>query len=1141
MKSKSKQWTRVRRLSLRFLAFMAIGIGTSPGWSQRVNLAKFQAVSASANTSTYGPDFAVDGIVCNFHSFRSSGRFWLEVTYPTPIAIASAHVFLGLLEGTTTQVLSNFRFQYHNGAGWLDIPGSVVTGNTQTERSIIFSQPITATRFRLQSDTASGSHTVRELALFPPNIVGGAEQGHPLATDVNLNLAFKRPATASSAQLVNTNGPGYVKNAFDGFLDNRSRWLVQPTNVNGTNIYLSGEFIEVDLLATNLIGSAHVYSGVMNSNRVSGSPLPNFDLQYLSGTNWLTVPGARITNNTNTSLAITFATNVAASRIRLITTSANPARLQELVLFPPRAGGYPIGQEVTNATPSTNTWERMSDNFYRIRNAGPDFRIGLVGGAVVNVPADTNNPMRTEWQLLLNHRDGTYRVRNAETGLCLAIARNASGVISTSNNTPVVAEDYTGLPQQDWRMVYTNATNVGNFFLANAYSGLVIQPSGGSYSSGTPLLVSTPSTNVTQLWNANFRRHHPKKGIAATLSPNVFNTNISNHRAFYNLFGQGSWSYIWGRALNSNFPYIDKDHVYNPMQWGNFSWTHGSSQGPLENLHSEFQSNPKPVFFMGFNEPDKTEQGTITVEEAIMRWPRFEARDVPLVSPVPANAFADWNTNFFSQAEDNGYRIDHTALHWYAGPNASSLINTINRAYTNYGNRPVWLTEFSVVPWSRGSWTDKDNFDFLAEFMWRAEGLTSLKRYSLFAFTTGGSTNNPNYPDAPRSDTFNADGSLTPFGQLYAGWDGVTNVVTNRAYHLHAYGGYRRGQNPGGALAPTAVSPSNNVAGVQWILAPATTVTNTNTFRIISTLDGRPLRSSDGTNVTFGTNGETGAPVEWSMAAAEYGLQYIQHPASSNRRLQLGSNSTTFTMAASGNTNDISKWRLVRPAVSEEASLPSVPSGLSATGVVSAIALSWSPDTGAATYSVERLDNLRQTWEPVAVGLTQTSWTDTGLRGNSAYSYRVRSANLLGASEPSAAVSASTPHPLTSLTAWRAEYLADLPPGEQSADADPDRDGLINLLEYAHASHPRQFSDDPFRYEMLSSGNIKIRFPWNWRAADLVWRLRHGTGLTNVLSWPVVQPQSVTAVRDGDLDHMEVTVPFSNLEREFFYLEVTAE
>ena len=54
----------------------------------RVNFAKYQAVTASGQFSTYGPDFAVEGIASNFHSFRTnntSNPQWLEVRFPRAV------------------------------------------------------------------------------------------------------------------------------------------------------------------------------------------------------------------------------------------------------------------------------------------------------------------------------------------------------------------------------------------------------------------------------------------------------------------------------------------------------------------------------------------------------------------------------------------------------------------------------------------------------------------------------------------------------------------------------------------------------------------------------------------------------------------------------------------------------------------------------------------------------------------------------------------------------------------------------------------------------------------------------------------------------------------------------------------------
>ena len=184
----------------RILLILAITCATLQASDSRTNLAKYQKVTASGKTSTYLADFAVDGIVSNYHSFRTnntSSAKWLEVTFPRPLAIASAHLYLGLDNNPVQAPLASFKFQYFNGSTWTDVAGSAVTGNTATERSVIFSAPITTNRIRLFT-TDTGSRSIREMALFPPNLLNNIEQGYPIGTDVRLSLSHRRATKATT-------------------------------------------------------------------------------------------------------------------------------------------------------------------------------------------------------------------------------------------------------------------------------------------------------------------------------------------------------------------------------------------------------------------------------------------------------------------------------------------------------------------------------------------------------------------------------------------------------------------------------------------------------------------------------------------------------------------------------------------------------------------------------------------------------------------------------------------------------------------------------------------------------------------------------------------------------------------------------
>lgn len=968
-------------LSLGVAAVLWVSSG-SPALAQRVNIAKFQpAVASSVNTS-YLADFATDGIVSNFHSLRTNlinnNFFTLEFTYPRPVTVASAHLYSGLFESASpTQVMGSHRYQYHDGSAWVTITS--VLNNTAPELSTVFPRPVTATRFRLLGIN-NGLFAIRELAFFPPNPVDGIEQGYPLGTDVTLNLAHKRPTASSSAHLTNSNGPGYARNAVDGHLDNRSRWLVNPVN----NVYPVGESLEVDLLSLHAVGSAHVYSGVMNAARVSSSPIPDFTLQSWDGTAWVAIPGATITGNTQAARAIEFTSPVSTSRVRLVTTGATPARIQELLLFPPRAGGHPLGLGVINAAPSTDTFERHSDSFHQLVNVGSGLKLSLVHGSVVASPGDPEASERTEWQLLLNYRDGTYRIRNAVTGLHLALSE-----ISMAGGLPVVAESYSALPHQDWRLVY-DATDPSRLSLANAYSGLVLQPLDNSAASGTSMVVVAASSASTfQQWKTTLRRHHPKKGIAATNA--LIGTRytaapgLTIHQDFFNRLS-GNWSYSWNRQTSDTFPYLPADFGFNPMVWGGDSaWDHaGSDRIPVERIHRDLQSNGKAVALLGYNEPDSSQQGAVDATVAVKRWPRFEAFNVPLVAPAAANPYSQWFIDFVAGVDAEGHRRDYTAVHMYHSPNADFYINRLTQIHNDYG-RPVWVTEFGNTRWSgTARWTDGDSYNFLAEFMWRAESLPWLKRYSIFGYIEEGPDApppvSPDPPEAPRSNIIRYDGSLTPLGELYAGWDGVAAVVHQRAYHLHNKKEYRRVRNPGlPATAPTDLvaseSPEGATDGAQWFLIPGTTA---DTVRIISTRDGRRLRYFNGTYVGLAPATNFTSQSEWRLVESEHGWFFLAHP-QSGVRLRIDASGTLLHGSGSA-TGDEYQWRFIRPAIPDIVGVP----------------------------------------DPFAV--------------------------------------------------WTSEKLSARPPVDQSPAADPDADGLTNLVEYAFDRDPLAPDASPLQSRITNPG-----------------------------------------------------------------------
>ncbi len=840
---------------------------------QRVNLAKFQSVTGGGTVAGQRlASYLTDGVTGNDNRWQSDSWKWntARVDFPFPVEVGSAQVFTGIND---TSPLSNFSIQYLNGSTWITIPGGSTTGsiNTNVERNLIFTNPITATSFRIIGE--DNPLRVRELALYPPN----GPTGYPLGTDLTINLAYQRPAVATA----HTVGFFPLK-AVDGRAHIGSAW---QTNTAGVNT------LDIDLRVLTKIGSAHLYSG-------AGSilPLSDFILKYwdASTSTWLEIPGGTIAGNSTSDLVVTFSTPVTTTQIRLEFTNpaAATAAIRELCVFPANTGnvGYSIGTNLITSGAIAD-FETFNDSFYLITNptSGRYMAVPNSGQPSLNQTGLTTG--QGQYQILLNHSNGTYRLRNRASGNCLSGAQ-----LSKTPGLPLTDAPYTALPHQDWIL---DPLGGGVYRLINQWSGLVIDTEAGATSAGTALVQNTASSATSQRWQFSKFAGASKKGIGGTTFAMATNP---------------SWAYNWGRFNPDPIP---PDAVHFPMQWGNFSWDINTAQGPLWQNYPTWRTRSDGIHLLGFNEPDRTDQSNMSLSTVISLWPRLQELDLPLVSPAPGTA--SWLNDFYPEAERLGYRVDYTAIHTYPGPSGSSdnLVSLVQSSFNSW-QRPVWLTEFSFVDWGKNqSWSEEDSYHTLAEFLWRAESLTELRKYALFIFTEDAEYPQPANPwqaftPAPRSNSYDLAGNLTAFGKLYAAWDSDTTVRTDKTYYIHHKSSHKRLAN---LLTSTPGGRTIRVDGpaVNWTLAPTGT---SGRYYVVSSRDGRRLSSLSGAAPTLAAAGTTGPDVEWSLTARPHGWFYLEHPASS-RRLQLSFNNTTseatYSMVANTLTGDALEWRFIVP------------------------------------------------------------------------------------------------------------------------------------------------------------------------------------------------------------------------------------
>ena len=832
-----------------------------------MNLSRYMPATASSeNTSAGGlPKYAVDGLVCEESRWITdpvNGPHWLQVDLGGSFQIGSANVVTGSWD---TGPVANFSLQYWTGSAWVNIPGATITGNTMTQRQIVFSSPVTTTQVRFHS-TINGPIAVKELAVFPPKNDGTA---YPIGTEIDIRSGMLPMVTASSQNAAGQRP--YL--AYDGFVHDNSRWI--SANVT------TKHWLEYGFVKPREIAYAHIYMGLG-----SGSAIANFHVEYWDGSAWVVIPGSTVTGNTSTEVFLTFDSTIRTDKVSFVCNDDGNIRIKEIVYLPPNGGvGYPRGTGVVFGAPPPQNWSGYSDRFYNIRNrvAGLNLRTAPDGTVRVENPGTSTSQ---QYNILLNIGTDTYRICNRANERCLEVAGG-----SLAGGALVREGDYNARPYQQWRLVAA-----GSYYkLLNVYSGLVLTVDGSGSVAGTGLVQQNDTSANTQQWSFPSLTHFPKKGVSSNeISGDIVQRYNASH--YYN----------WSQDPYYKNETTDPTH-HQPMWWGITADRLGRNRTEmLVLMRAEWAVSDVPKYLLGFNEPNHTDQSNMSVQTALNEWSRAEQVKLPLVGPQHDYAWGSWYTSFFDQADAIGMRIDEGGGHIYptaASVNYDAFSSGVTDGYNAQNSRVQWVTELNWVNWGgAATWTDDELYSVLAETLWRYENNPWVKRYQWFAFSTGWANGAPGALEVDSGSR-----PILPLGRLYGAWDGDLDLRPNTWYHLHNRGTHAQLQNSAGAPANTTINTVDST--INWYLVP----TGTGKFYIVCN-DGMRL-SSNGTTVSLVASGTTGTAVEWlvTQVAAwpgHFGWFYLDHPASGKR---LDSPGTSGPLTMSTDTDNSPRWRFIKP------------------------------------------------------------------------------------------------------------------------------------------------------------------------------------------------------------------------------------
>ena len=298
----------------------------------RVNLAAQSSGGVASASSTYGPGFAPSSVNDGDRRSTNGGNNgwwndatgggypdWVRIDFPASTSVSEIDVYTIQDNWQSSTVptdattfsqygLRAFDVQYWNGSAWLTVPGGSVVNNSKVVTRITFAA-IATTAIRIQVNAAADGWTrIAEVEAYND------------APAVNV----ARSANGGIASASSTYGPGFAPSeAIDG--DRRGTGWGTTGGWNNAAVNTYPEQLQVTFNAAKSIGEIDVFTLQDNwqtpvdptvDMTFSRYGITAYDVQYWSGSAWLTVPGGTVNGNDRVWRKFTF-TPVTTTAIRI--------------------------------------------------------------------------------------------------------------------------------------------------------------------------------------------------------------------------------------------------------------------------------------------------------------------------------------------------------------------------------------------------------------------------------------------------------------------------------------------------------------------------------------------------------------------------------------------------------------------------------------------------------------------------------------------------------------------------------------------------------------------------------------------------------------------------------------------------------
>ena len=262
---------------------------------------------------------------------------WIRIDFPSAKSVSEIDVFTlqddwqHPVEPTSSMTFSqygitNFDVQYYDGSNWVTVPGGHVVGNNAVWNKITFAAVTTSSIRVLVSGAADGWVRITEVEAY---------NDAP-----SLNVA--RSANGGVASGSTTYAAGFAASgAIDG--DRRGTGWGVSGGWNDATPNQYPDQLQINFDGTKSIGEIDVFT-VQDNWQNPAEPTPTmtftqygikaFDVQYWTGSNWVTVPNGSIDGNSNVWRKVTFSpVSTNAIRINVRGTADGWVRITEVEAY----------------------------------------------------------------------------------------------------------------------------------------------------------------------------------------------------------------------------------------------------------------------------------------------------------------------------------------------------------------------------------------------------------------------------------------------------------------------------------------------------------------------------------------------------------------------------------------------------------------------------------------------------------------------------------------------------------------------------------------------------------------------------------------------------------------------------------------